>query len=106
MVIRVRCQPVPDLPISRRVASQPFIKIRLINIQKINIHQVQTGPYQLPGWEDSVRGFHERFDSWFGGTPPTALIFSESKLFLWPLAEQDRLKPNAFKDSEATLAHA
>ncbi|MEI6606545.1 MAG: substrate-binding domain-containing protein [Verrucomicrobiota bacterium] len=43
---------------------------------------IQAGAYHLPDWKDSREGFHRCLDSLFQHTPPTALIISESLLFL------------------------
>ncbi len=40
-------------------------------------HGIQTGPYNLPAWEDTADGFHELLDSLFRLTPPTALVVEE-----------------------------
>jgi len=42
---------------------------------------IPVGPYNLPDWEDSVQGFHDRLDSLFGATPPTALMISVASHF-------------------------
>lgn len=43
-----------------------------------------TGPYNLPDWEDGPEGFHACLESLFERTPPTALIFCDSEIFLLP----------------------
>ncbi|MFZ9938261.1 MAG: substrate-binding domain-containing protein [Luteolibacter sp.] len=35
---------------------------------------ISTGSFNLPDWEDNPTGFHQRLDSLFQHTPPTALI--------------------------------
>jgi DNA-binding LacI/PurR family transcriptional regulator len=44
-------------------------------------HGIQTGPYNLPDWEDNMEGFEELLSRLFRVTPPTALIIQESFLF-------------------------
>lgn len=43
---------------------------------------IQTGPYHLPDWENTIAGFHQRLDSLLLHTPPTAMILSEARLFM------------------------
>lgn len=45
-------------------------------------HGIQTGPYNLPDWEDSPKGLHTLLDSLFRTTPPTALLLDEPMLFI------------------------
>ena len=40
---------------------------------------IRTGPYNVPDWHDSPRGFHELLENLFRSTPPTALLTSEPK---------------------------
>ncbi len=42
---------------------------------------VETGPYNLPDWADTIDDFHRCLDSLFGRTPPTALLIDEAPLF-------------------------
>jgi DNA-binding LacI/PurR family transcriptional regulator/biotin operon repressor len=42
---------------------------------------IPAGPYHLPDWPESAEGFHERLESLFRLTPPTALIVDEVVLF-------------------------
>ena len=42
---------------------------------------IQTGPYNIPNWEDTPEGLKEIIDSLFLYTPPTAIIVSDSSLF-------------------------
>jgi len=50
-------------------------------LDELGRHGIQTGPYNLPDWEDSREGFHRGLNSLFQLTPPTALIISEPVLF-------------------------
>ena len=43
---------------------------------------IPVGSYNLPDWKESREGFHRCLDSLFQHTPPTALIISESLLFI------------------------
>jgi DNA-binding LacI/PurR family transcriptional regulator len=38
---------------------------------------INTGPYNLPEWEGSIKGFHAGMESLFRHTPPTAMILDE-----------------------------
>lgn len=42
---------------------------------------IVPGDYHLPDWDDDEQGFHERLDSLFRLTPPTALILATPTLF-------------------------
>ena len=42
---------------------------------------LEVGPYNLPDWEETRQGLHQRLDSLFRFTPPTALIINEPPLF-------------------------
>lgn len=50
-------------------------------LEELQCHGIQTGPYNLPHWEDSIDDFHQLLESLFGSTPPTALIIDESAFF-------------------------
>lgn len=63
----------------RRPKPGPFEQAFL---DELEAHGIATGPYHLPDWEDSTVGFHSSLDGLFGLTPPTALILSESSLFV------------------------
>ena len=43
---------------------------------------VETGPFHLPDWEETVEGFHARLGSLFEVTPPTALIVDEAQFLI------------------------
>ncbi len=51
-------------------------------LDELSRHGIQTGRYNLPDWEDSREGFHRGLNSLFQHTPPTALIISESMIFV------------------------
>ena len=42
---------------------------------------LEVGSYNLPDWEETRQGLHQRLDSLFQLTPPTALIIHEPPLF-------------------------
>lgn len=44
-------------------------------------HGLPVSDYNLPGWEETIQGFHGCLDSLFRLTPPTALIIDEVPLF-------------------------
>lgn len=50
-------------------------------IAELVSHGVHTGPYNLPDWDEDADGFHQRLESLFRTTPPTALILDEAALF-------------------------
>ena len=43
---------------------------------------IATGNYNLPDWEETLRGFHGCLETLFRTTPPTALIVDETHFFL------------------------
>lgn len=45
-------------------------------------HGLPTGPFNLPAWEDHVKGFRRCLDSLFKLTPPSALIIEEVPHFV------------------------
>ena len=47
----------------------------------LEAHGIATGTFNIPDWEESIDGFHERLSSLFQTTPPTALIIQEAALF-------------------------
>jgi len=51
-------------------------------LQELESQGIQTGPYNLPDWEDHMDDFHRCLDSLFRHTPPTALLIDEMPLFV------------------------
>jgi DNA-binding LacI/PurR family transcriptional regulator/biotin operon repressor len=51
-------------------------------LNELAAHGIETSSYHLPDWEESVDGFHERLESLFHVTRPTALIIDEVPLFV------------------------
>lgn len=51
-------------------------------LDELGRHGIRTGPYHLPEWENSRKGFHRGLDALFRHTPPTALFISESAPFV------------------------
>jgi DNA-binding LacI/PurR family transcriptional regulator len=49
-------------------------------LKELETQGIQTGPYNLPDWEENRVGFQKSLDSLFGLTPPTALVIDESAL--------------------------
>jgi DNA-binding LacI/PurR family transcriptional regulator len=69
LVLPERVLPVPG------TAEQAFLnELRLLGIP--------TGPYNLAVWEGGPAEFHERLDSIFRHTPPTALFLDAPELFV------------------------
>lgn len=46
-------------------------------LQELETLGISTGPYNLPDWEGSVKGFHKGLESLFRFSPPTALIVDQ-----------------------------
>ena len=51
-------------------------------LDELAAHGLPTGPYNLPDWEESTKGFHARLESLFRMTPPTALIIQEAPFYV------------------------
>jgi DNA-binding LacI/PurR family transcriptional regulator len=49
-------------------------------LQELEAAGIQSGPYNLPNWQDNPAGFHQGLDSLFLHTPPTALIIDTPPL--------------------------
>jgi DNA-binding LacI/PurR family transcriptional regulator len=69
MTRRVRRLPLPG------ATEQAFLEV-------LKAGGIETSPYHLPDWEESIDGFHERLEALFQVTPPTALIVDEVPFFL------------------------
>ena len=50
-------------------------------LAELAAHDLPVSDYNLPGWEESIQGFHTCLDSLFRVTPPTAMIIDEVPLF-------------------------
>lgn len=59
-------------------------------LDQLAANGIRVGPYHLPPWEDTERGFHDRLEEMFRHTPPTALILQQAPLFF--AAQQALLK--------------
>jgi DNA-binding LacI/PurR family transcriptional regulator len=51
-------------------------------LEELEAGGIQTGPFNLPDWQETVTGFHACLDSLFAKTPPTALIIDEAPFFI------------------------
>jgi DNA-binding LacI/PurR family transcriptional regulator len=51
-------------------------------IDELKALGISTGPYNLPVWDGTLKGFHERLDALFRLTPPTAIFLDASALFI------------------------
>jgi LacI family transcriptional regulator len=50
-------------------------------LAELEAHGIQTGPYNLPDWDNNVESYHGCLASLFGKTPPTALFIDEPPMF-------------------------
>ena len=50
-------------------------------LEEMEATGISTGPYHLPDWHETPEGFVDSLNRIFERTPPTALIFDESRLF-------------------------
>ena len=51
-------------------------------LKELRSHGIETGPYNLPDWEETPKGFNTLLENLFRATPPTALIISETPKFI------------------------
>lgn len=51
-------------------------------LDELKAHGLPVSDYNLPGWEETVQGFHAGLESLFRITPPTAMIIDELPFFL------------------------
>lgn len=51
-------------------------------LDELAAHSLPVSSYNLPDWEETVRGFHARLESLFRLSPPTAMIVDEVPLFI------------------------
>jgi DNA-binding LacI/PurR family transcriptional regulator len=58
---------------------KPFpATIERMVLEEIRAHGIETGPYNLPNWEETPEGFNALLENLFRTTPPTALIIDET----------------------------
>ncbi len=53
--------------------------IERLVLEEIRAHGIETGPYNLPDWEETPGGFNALLEKLFRTTPPTALIIDETQ---------------------------
>ncbi len=53
-----------------------------IFLERLEMHGVPTGPYNLPDWKDSSEGLCKCLDRCFEVTPPTAIFIEEMHIFV------------------------
>ncbi len=51
-------------------------------IERLELHGIPTGPYNLPDWKDSAEGLCKCLDRCFELTPPTAIFMDEMHIFV------------------------
>ena len=51
-------------------------------LERLEMHGIPTGPYNLPDWEDSAEGLCECLDRCFATTPPSAIFIEEMHIFV------------------------
>ena len=59
-------------------------------LEEMELHGIETGPYNVPAWQQTPAGLRACLDSLFAVTPPTALIFD---------------RPNELIGAQIHLAH-
>ncbi len=69
--------------LSREERRKPFpAKYERAFLDEMDLLGIQTGPYNLPDWDNNIQAFHQCLDSLFKHTPPTALLLNEAHLFV------------------------
>lgn len=53
--------------------------IERLVLEEIRAHGIETGPYNLPDWEETPEGFNALLENLFRTTPPTAMIVDETQ---------------------------
>ena len=66
---------------TRRRLPQPGA-VEQIFLNELLAHGLPISDYNLPGWEETIEGFHARLESMFQRTPPTALIVDEAPFYI------------------------
>jgi LacI family transcriptional regulator len=66
--------------LSARRLSEPGLPERAF-LGELAAHDIPTGPYNLPEWDESPEGLRRLLDSLIEMTPPTALLIDEAYLF-------------------------
>lgn len=51
-------------------------------LERLEMHGIPTGPYNLPEWDDSSEGLFKCLDRCFEVTPPTAIFIEEMAIFV------------------------
>ena len=51
-------------------------------LDELKAHGIETGPFNLPDWDETPKGFHQLMGRLFQVTPPTALVVDEAPLFI------------------------
>jgi DNA-binding LacI/PurR family transcriptional regulator len=68
------------LALAARRLPEPGLPERAF-LEELAAHDIPTGPFNLPDWEESPVGLQRLLDSLFKTTPPTALLIDEAHLF-------------------------
>ncbi len=50
-------------------------------LEQLQSHGIQTGPYNIPDWDESPEGLENCLDKLFEHTPPTAMFIGDAVLF-------------------------
>ncbi len=66
-------------------------------LEELGDHGIQTSSYNLPLWEETIDGLHERIDAMMRLTPPTAILVNQPVLFF---AVQQHLLRSRFRIPE------
>ncbi len=67
-------------------------------LDELGANGIPTGPYNLPDWEETRKGFRRSLDSLFEHTPPTAILMDTSLLIIAAMQHFTRLGIQAPRD--------
>jgi DNA-binding LacI/PurR family transcriptional regulator len=79
-LVKLGHQRIAILTRSQHRLPEPNPAVRAF-LQELKTHGIQTGPYNLPDWEQSKEGLQAMLESLFQLTPPTALLIDEAVIF-------------------------
>jgi DNA-binding LacI/PurR family transcriptional regulator len=106
-------QPTATRAVVRRLIEQGHSRIVLVTrpsrilpvpgsterafLEELENHGVESGPFNLPVWEETIDGLHERIEALIRLTPPTAILVNEPAFFF---AVQQHLMRSGFRIPE------
>lgn len=69
--------------LTREEYRKPQAKLREhVFLDELEAQGIHTGPFNLPDWQENLKGFHQCLASLFKHTPPTGLLIDTAPLFI------------------------